>query len=132
TNTKLNIIKLNIITAILTLIFISCAPINKIGPKPKNYTNPKENTRNFKNASQDLEPSNQKNQDLGPSNQKSRETIISKLEAIGKKLKAQKEQENIEIAKIAQSNFLNDFQINFYDTIRKDWKNLNNNVFLIL
>ncbi|WP_210382560.1 complement regulator-acquiring protein, partial [Borreliella garinii] len=35
TNTKLNIIKLNIITAILTLIFISCAPINKIGPKPK-------------------------------------------------------------------------------------------------
>nr|WP_301380383.1 complement regulator-acquiring protein [Borreliella yangtzensis]WKC74843.1 complement regulator-acquiring protein [Borreliella yangtzensis] len=33
TNTKLNIIRVNIITAILTLIRISCAPINTINPK---------------------------------------------------------------------------------------------------
>ncbi|WKC80348.2 complement regulator-acquiring protein [Borreliella tanukii] len=45
TKTKLNIIKLNIITAILTLIFISCAPDNTVIPKPNNHTNPKENNQ---------------------------------------------------------------------------------------
>ncbi|AEL19441.1 putative lipoprotein, truncated (plasmid) [Borreliella bissettiae DN127] len=42
-NFKLNIIKLNIITTILTSICISCAPIGKVNPKPNSNTNPENN-----------------------------------------------------------------------------------------
>ncbi|WP_146124636.1 complement regulator-acquiring protein [Borreliella burgdorferi] len=42
---KLNIIKLNFITAILNSIFISFLPIGKVDPKPDINTNP-ENIQN--------------------------------------------------------------------------------------
>ncbi|WP_233778952.1 complement regulator-acquiring protein [Borreliella bavariensis] len=41
-NPKLNIIKLNFITAILTSIFILCA-YGKVNPKPHINTNPENN-----------------------------------------------------------------------------------------
>ncbi|MBB6043293.1 complement regulator-acquiring protein (plasmid) [Borreliella yangtzensis] len=119
TNTKLNIIKLSIITAILTLILISCAPVTKIDP------NLKENTHNFENASQesqDLGPLKKTNQELEPSNQKSRKTIISELEAIGNTLKDQDKQDNVQIAKIAAEkyDFLDTFKADPDEIIEKD------------
>ncbi|WP_215539736.1 complement regulator-acquiring protein [Borreliella bavariensis] len=74
---KPDIIKLNILTIILTLICISCAA-DKI--------NPKESTKNL----EDLDSLNKKNQ----------ETKVSKLEKFGKKLEAQKEKDSAEIATI--------------------------------
>ncbi|MCD2379271.1 complement regulator-acquiring protein, partial [Borreliella burgdorferi] len=59
-NFKLNIIKLNVITAILTSICISCAPFGNVNPnEPKNPTTSKSlkktkrsnNSRNLKNTS---------------------------------------------------------------------------------
>ncbi|WP_440131447.1 complement regulator-acquiring protein [Borreliella garinii] len=38
-NSKLNIIKLNVITAILNSIFILCVPIGNINPNPRINTN---------------------------------------------------------------------------------------------
>ncbi|WKC79427.1 complement regulator-acquiring protein [Borreliella tanukii] len=112
TKTKLNIIKLNIITAILTLIFISCASDNTVIPKPNNHTNSKENNQNFENESS-------KSEDLKPSNQKPKGTTASKLEIIANSLEAQKEKENIEIAKIdtAYFNFLGVFKADHYDEL---------------
>ncbi|ABH02188.1 outer surface protein (plasmid) [Borreliella afzelii PKo] len=130
TKTKLNIIKLNIITAILTLIYISCT-VNKIDLKPKSKTNPKEKTQNLFQESKDLAPSNQEPKDLKPLNQEpqtlkplkkeSLETIISKLKEIAKKLETQKEQEDQEIAKIATEkfDFLNTFTIGPYDIVEE-------------
>ncbi|WP_330529187.1 complement regulator-acquiring protein [Borreliella valaisiana] len=42
-NPKLNIIKLNFITAILNSIFISYVSIEKVNPKPYINTNPENN-----------------------------------------------------------------------------------------
>ncbi|WLN24559.1 MULTISPECIES: complement regulator-acquiring protein [Borreliella] len=106
--TKLNIIKLNILTTTLTLICISCA-VNKIDPEPKSKTNKKENTKEFKNKSQNPDPLKTKNI----------EDIISKLKAIGKDLEAQQKQEKIEIDKIAaaQLDFLDTFKVGPRDLI---------------
>ncbi|WP_210379563.1 complement regulator-acquiring protein, partial [Borreliella garinii] len=107
-NSKLNIIKLNVITAILTSICISCAPFGSVNPNklknpttskiPKkvkrsnnsrnlknlkshtNSANSSENNKNFENESQDSKSSNQNSQE---------ETTISKLENIGKGIEAQ-------------------------------------------
>ncbi|MBB6031914.1 hypothetical protein HNR35_000917 [Borreliella spielmanii] len=97
--TKLNIIKLNILTTILTLICISCTPINNITPK--------ENNQNFENESQNTNPSNKKSQ----------KTKASKLEIIGKTLEDQKKQEDIQIAQIdsALPDFLGTFKADDYD-----------------
>ncbi|WKC75745.1 complement regulator-acquiring protein [Borreliella valaisiana] len=131
TKPKMNIIKFNIAT-ILTLVCISCIPVNKINTN--NPTNPKKSsntnlrktnnteltriTKNFENKSN---KSSNESEDLGSSNQKPKEDIISKLKAIGKKLEAQKEQENTEIAKIAaESDFLNTFKVGIYDLILED------------
>ncbi|ACN53294.1 complement regulator-acquiring protein (plasmid) [Borreliella spielmanii] len=106
--TKLNIIIINIMTTILALICISCA-VNKINPKPNKYTNTTENSQDFEN----------KSQDSNSFNQESLETILLELKAIGKKLEAQKEQEDTAIAKIIseQCDFLSTFKIGPYDLI---------------
>lgn len=122
-NSKLNIIKINVITAILASICLSCAPFGNVNPnKLKNSTTSKiskkvkqnNNSRNLKNlnshtnAESSLE--NDKNledesQNLKSSNQNSQEeTTISKLENIGKDLEAQKKEEDIQIARIAKSD----------------------------
>ncbi|APQ15623.1 complement regulator-acquiring protein [Borreliella garinii] len=121
--TKLNIIKLNILTTTLTLICISCA-VNKIDPKPKSKTSPKENTKEFENKSQDLEPSKEQNKDLGPLREKHPEATASKLETTLKILEAQKEKENTEIAKIAntQIDFLKTFKTDPHDSLPEDEK----------
>ncbi|WP_210361767.1 complement regulator-acquiring protein [Borreliella valaisiana] len=127
-NSKLNIIKLNVITAILTAICISCAPFGNVNPnKLKNPTTSKtpkkvkrsNNSRNLKNTSNHTnsenctyvrtENSSENNKNLEneyqnskSSNQNSQEeTTISKLENIGKGLEAQKKEENTQIAKMA-------------------------------
>lgn len=116
---KLNIIKLNIITAILTSICISCAPLDNVNPnklkshnnprklkKTKNRTNSKnlaENNQNLKNESQTPKYSNQNPQE---------KILLSKLEKIDKDLKDQKKQEDIQIANIdAQYDFLGTFKL---------------------
>ncbi len=121
--TKLNIIKLNILTTTLTLICISCA-VNKIDPKPKRKTNPKENTKDFENKFQDLEPSINKSQDLEPLREKHPEATVSKLETILKILEVQKEKETAEIAKIAntQIDFLKTFKTDPHDSLPEDEK----------
>lgn len=132
-NFKLNIIKLNVITAILALICISCAPFGNANPnKLKNPTTSKnlkktkrnnhsrnlkktnshtnsensaENNQNLENESQNLKSSNQNPQE---------ETAISKLEKIGKELEAQKKEKDTQIAKIssdAQYDFLENFKL---------------------
>ncbi|ACN93509.1 conserved hypothetical protein (plasmid) [Borreliella finlandensis] len=136
-NFKLNIIKLNVITAILALICISCAPFGNANPnKLKNPTTSKnlkktkrnnhsrnlkktnshtnsensaENNQNLENESQNLKSSNQNPQE---------ETAISKLEKIGKELEAQKKEKDTQIAKIssdAQYDFLENFKLKNYD-----------------
>lgn len=116
---KLNIIKLNIITAILTSICISCAPLDNVNPnKLKSHTNPRKlkktksrtnsknpakNNQNLKNESQNPKYSNQNPQE---------KILLSKLEKIDKDLKDQKKQENIQIANIdAQYDFLETFKL---------------------
>lgn len=131
-NSKLNIIKLNVITAILTSICISCAPFGSVNPNklknpttskiPKkvkrsnnsrnlknlkshtNSANSSENNKNFENESQDSKSSNQNSQE---------ETTISKLENIGKGIEAQKKEENAQIAKFdgVQYDFLETFKL---------------------
>lgn len=116
---KLNIVKLNIITAILTSICISCAPLDNVNPnklkshtnhrklkKTKSHTNSKnlaENNQNLKNESQNPKYSNQNSQE---------KILLSKLEKIDKDLKDQKKQEDIQIANIdAQDDFLETFKL---------------------
>lgn len=116
---KLNIIKLNIITAILTSICISCAPLDNVNPnKLKSHTNPRklkktksrtnsknlaENNQNLKNESQNPKYSNQNPQE---------KILLSKLEKIDKDLKDQKKQEDIQIVNIdAQYDFLETFKL---------------------
>ncbi|WKC89541.1 complement regulator-acquiring protein (plasmid) [Borreliella finlandensis] len=118
TKAKLNIIKLNTIAMILTLICISCAPFSKIAPKanantkPKKITNPGENTQNFED----------KSGDLSASDEKIMETTASELKTIGKELEDQKKEENIQIAKIAKEkfDFLSTFKVGPYDLIDED------------
>ncbi|WP_210372181.1 complement regulator-acquiring protein, partial [Borreliella garinii] len=122
-NSKLNIIKLNVITAILTAICISCAPFGNVNPnKLKNPTTSKapkkvkrsNNSRNLKNLNShtNLENSSENNKNLENESQNSKssnqnsqeETTISKLENIGKGLEAQKKEEDTQVAKIAKSD----------------------------
>lgn len=133
-NSKLNIIKLNVITAILTLICISCAPFGNVNPnKLKNPTTSKtpkkvkrsNNSRNLKNLnshtnSENLSENNKnlenESQNSKSSNQNSQEeTTISKLENIGKGLEAQKKEEDTQIAKIAKSDGV---QYDFLETFK--------------
>ncbi|ACN52969.1 complement regulator-acquiring protein [Borreliella valaisiana] len=116
---KLNIIRLNIITAILTSICISCAPLDNVNPnKLKSHINPRklkktksrtnsknlaENNQNLKNESQNPKYSNQNLQE---------KILLSKLEKIDKDLKDQKKQEDIQIVNIdAQYDFLETFKL---------------------
>ncbi|MBB6208526.1 complement regulator-acquiring protein [Borreliella lanei] len=92
TKNKLNKIKLNIIATILTLICISCA-VNPIDPKVNSRTDIKENVEKSGNP----ESLKQKSQE---------ETIVSKLEALGKKLETQKNQEIAKIAEIKESDLI--------------------------
>lgn len=112
-------IKLNI-TTILSLMCISCSLIDQIDTKLKSLTNPKESEKNFLNKSQNPKPSNQKSLEEEDDD----DDIISKLKAIGKKLKAQEKKGNIEMAKIAAAklDFLDTFQASPHDIIPKDEK----------
>ncbi|WNY65491.1 complement regulator-acquiring protein [Borreliella carolinensis] len=103
-NANPNIIKLNIITMILTLIFISCMPLNKIDPKANETINPK-NNQNPEDASGGL----------GLYDQKSKKDIISELKKIGKYLEDQKNVYQKEIAIITAGKF--DFLETFIPTI---------------
>ncbi|WP_215538935.1 complement regulator-acquiring protein [Borreliella bavariensis] len=133
-NSKLNIIKLNVITAILTSICISCAPFGNVNPnKLKNPTTSKtpkkvkrsNNSRNLKNLNSHTNSENSsennknlenKSQNSKSSNQNSQEeTTISKLENIGKGLEAQKKEEDTQIAKIAKSDGV---QYDFLETFK--------------
>ncbi len=138
-NFKLNTIKLNVITAILTLICISCAPFGNVNPnklknpitsknlkktkrsnhsrnlkKTNSHTNSEnsaENNQNLENESQNSKSSNQNPQE---------ETAISKLEKIGKDLEAQKKEKDTQITKMskiddAQYDFLENFKLHNYD-----------------
>ncbi|WP_210373272.1 complement regulator-acquiring protein [Borreliella garinii] len=133
-NSKLNIIKLNVITAILTAICISCAPFGNVNPnKLKNPTTSKapkkvkrsNNSRNLKNLNShtNLENSSENNKNLENESQNSKssnqnsqeETTISKLENIGKGLEAQKKEEDTQVAKIAKSDGV---QYDFLETFK--------------
>ncbi|WP_210371906.1 complement regulator-acquiring protein [Borreliella garinii] len=133
-NSKLNIIKLNVITAILTAICISCAPFGNVNPnKLKNPTTSKapkkvkrsNNSRNIKNLNShtNLENSSENNKNLENESQNSKssnqnsqeETTISKLENIGKGLEAQKKEEDTQVAKIAKSDGV---QYDFLETFK--------------
>ncbi|WKC89545.1 complement regulator-acquiring protein (plasmid) [Borreliella finlandensis] len=94
TKFKLNVIKLSVIAAILTLICISCT-VNLLDPKSP--TDVKENAENLENEAGNPGSLEQKSQE---------ETTASKLEAIAKTLEAQKEKENTEIEKIKQESDL--------------------------
>lgn len=96
---KLDIIKLNILTIILTLICISCTA---------DKTHPKESTKNL----EDPDSLNKKNQ----------ETKVSKLEEIGKKLEAQKEKDNAEITTIDTTvpDFLGSLKTQPYQNLSKN------------
>lgn len=131
---KLNIIKLNVITAILTSICISCAPFGNVNPnKLKNPTTSKiskkvkrsNNSRNLKNLNShtNLENSSENNknlenesQNLKSSNQNSQEeATISKLENIGKGIEAQKKEEDTQVDKMARSEGV---QYDFLETFK--------------
>ncbi|WP_215536754.1 complement regulator-acquiring protein [Borreliella bavariensis] len=133
-NSKLNIIKLNVITAILTSICISCASFGNVNPnKLKNPTTSKtpkkvkrsNNSRNLKNLNShtNSENSSENNKNLENESQNSKssnqnsqeETTISKLENIGKGLEAQKKEEDTQIAKIAKSDGV---QYDFLETFK--------------
>ncbi|WP_234930029.1 complement regulator-acquiring protein [Borreliella garinii] len=123
-NNKLNMIKLNI-TTILSLMCISCSLIDQIDTKLKSLTNPKESEKNFLNKSQNPKPSNQKSlEEEEEDDDDDDDDIISKLKAIGKKLKAQEKKGNIEIAKIAAAklDFLDTFQPSPHGIIPEDEK----------
>ncbi|APS99228.1 hypothetical protein Bmayo_05165 (plasmid) [Borreliella mayonii] len=139
-NPKLNTSKLNIITAILTSICISCAPLGNVNPNKLNSrattrnlkktktrtnsrapkkTNSRTNSENLsENPTKNLEVNNQnlENESQNPksSNQSPQEqTTISKLENIGKDLEAQKKEEDTQIAKSdsVQYDFLETFKL---------------------
>ncbi|PRR35667.1 hypothetical protein CV687_05110 [Borreliella burgdorferi] len=140
-NFKLNIIKLNVITAILTSICISCAPFGNVNPnKLKNpitsknlkKTKRSNNSRNLKNTSNHTNSENltgnstknpsENNQNLENESQNSKssnqnsqeETTISKLKNIGKDLEAQKKKEDTGITKMSKiDNAKYDFLENF-------------------
>ncbi|WNY70074.1 complement regulator-acquiring protein [Borreliella andersonii] len=104
TKINLNTTKLNIITTILTLICISCAPVNKTKPKVNENTKLKkginsEKSTNLEKSSQNFEDTPG---DFKSSYQKSSETTASKLKAISKELEDQKNQHNIQMAKMTK------------------------------
>ncbi|MBB6208525.1 complement regulator-acquiring protein [Borreliella lanei] len=88
TKSKLDIIKLNAIAAILALICISCAT-NPIDTKVNDHTNSKEDTGNFENESGNF----------ASENQEERKDVIAKLKEFGNKLKTQKNEEDSGMAK---------------------------------
>ncbi|WKC75747.1 complement regulator-acquiring protein (plasmid) [Borreliella valaisiana] len=123
TNTKLNIIRLNIITAILTLIFISCTPDNQINPDLSSNTNLEKIDQRFKDrsrGSEELEHSYQEYQDLKIKIEKYKGNTASQLKAIKNHLENQKKKETEGIAKVdaeiaktgTQSDFLKTFIAN--------------------
>lgn len=131
---KLNIIKLNVITAILTSICISCAPFGNVNPnKLKNSTTSKtskkvkrsNNSRNLKNLNShtNLENSSENNKNLENESQNSKssnqnsqeEATISKLENIGKGIEAQKKEEDTQVDKMAKSDGV---QYDFLETFK--------------
>ncbi|WP_301409545.1 complement regulator-acquiring protein [Borreliella tanukii] len=118
TKTKLNLIKLNIITTILTLICNSCAPFNEINLEEINI----QGFKNESSESEDLGYSYQRYQELKLELEKSQGNTASKLEIIKKHLEAEKTYEDMQIAKIAtESDFLKTFQINAdYATISEN------------
>ncbi|WP_301409550.1 complement regulator-acquiring protein [Borreliella tanukii] len=100
---KLNIIKLNILTAILTLIFISCAPDNQINPDLNNDTNLEKIDQRFKDRSsesEDIGHSYQAYEDLKFEIEKSKGNTASQLRAIKNHLEKQKGREDAGIAKV--------------------------------
>lgn len=124
---KLNIIKINIITMILTLICISCTPFNKINPKANENTKLKKNTRLKKpaNPGENIQNFKDKSGDLGASDEKFMGTTASELKAIGKELEDRKNQYDIQIAKITneESNLL-DTYIRAYELANENEKML--------
>ncbi|OJH14662.1 hypothetical protein ER70_07330 (plasmid) [Borreliella bissettiae] len=138
-NPKLNKSKLNIITAILTSICISCAPLGNVNPnklksrtttrnlkktktransknlkKPNSHTNSENLSENStKNLSTNNQNFENESQNSKSSNQNSQEqTATSKLEKIGKDLETQEKQDNIQIAKIdTKYDFLETFKL---------------------
>ncbi|APS99359.1 hypothetical protein Bmayo_04540 (plasmid) [Borreliella mayonii] len=113
TKFKLDVIRLNIITAILALICISCTA-NPIDPKVNENANSKENTENSENASGDLNSLNQKH----------RKDAIAKLKEFGKKLEAQKKQEVEKIPNLTETNLVDTLKIYpmYYGKNKKDEK----------
>ncbi|MBB6213415.1 complement regulator-acquiring protein (plasmid) [Borreliella californiensis] len=121
TISKLNLIKLNTIAMILTLICISCTAnpiaskanentISKNNINTKKPNNLEENTQNFED-----DPRNPK------SSYQNFETTISELKAMGKNLENQKNEESTQIAKIANEvDFLETFKVGPYDIIVED------------
>ncbi|WNY63387.1 complement regulator-acquiring protein (plasmid) [Borreliella carolinensis] len=120
TKAKLNIIKLNIITVILTLICISCAPLSKIDPKVNESTNSKKSTNPEKNIQNPEDLSGE----LGPSDQELLKTTILELKEIGKELEDQRKEEDTQMAKIVADNFdfLDTFKVDPRDIIEEDPK----------
>ncbi|WNY65418.1 complement regulator-acquiring protein [Borreliella carolinensis] len=138
-NPKLNKSTLNIITAILTSICISCAPLGNVNPNKLNSrttkrnlkkTKTRANSKNLKkttshtnlenlseNSIKNLSTNNQnfenESQNSKSSTQNSQEkTAISKLEEIGKDLETQEKQGNIQIAEIdTKYDFLETFKL---------------------
>ncbi|MGF7101967.1 complement regulator-acquiring protein [Borreliella kurtenbachii] len=104
TKAKLTIIKLNIITVILTLICISCAPFSKIDPKATGNTKLKKTSKLKKTTNPKTKTQNSEDEsgDLSYYNQEFMETTISELKEIGNKLEDQKKEETTQLAKIAK------------------------------
>ncbi|WKC84008.1 complement regulator-acquiring protein (plasmid) [Borrelia sp. CA_690] len=102
TTFELKIIKINIITAILTFICISCAPVNTVEPKINDHTNSQGGSENSKNESGDLKPANQEHQK--DEKDSKRQNTILKLKEIGKTLENQKKKEKEEQEKIKKLN----------------------------
>ncbi|WNY65492.1 complement regulator-acquiring protein [Borreliella carolinensis] len=112
TTTKLNAINLNIITVILTLICISCAPFSKIDPKAPGNTKLKKTSKLKKNTNREkIQNPEDAPGDFKPSGQEFMKTTELELKEIAKKLEDQKKEETTQMAKIAkeESNLLDPY-----------------------
>ncbi|APS99358.1 regulator (plasmid) [Borreliella mayonii] len=123
TKFKLDVIRLNIITAILALICISCTA-NPIDPKANGNIKPKNNINTKKNTNLEKNTQNFENESENPRsyNQKLLEATIKELKVIGKNLEDQRKEENIQIAKIVDEkfDFLGTFKVGPYDIIEEN------------
>ncbi|MCD2401437.1 complement regulator-acquiring protein [Borreliella bissettiae] len=103
TTTKLNAINLNIITVVLTLICISCAPLSKIDPKATGNTKLKKTSKLNKNTNlEKAQNPEDSSGDFKPSDQEFIKAEESELKEIGKKLEDQKKEETTQLTKIAK------------------------------